>query len=239
MNRNRPERCKDCGAPAAVRMQGVSVCGRCGLERSSRGTNHMSWRTALLGILSSGFLAKMLLGAVAVAAFGGVAVSLPADAPEAPPASAQTLLQTDAPFVETDLVQPVLADDALLERVHAYVASVQEWGDCVSEAARDHSGERFDPKEACGDTPIAATHGLDSRPFPPSNAADAPGQQDAAPGKSADAPGQQDAAPGKSADAPGQQDAAPGKSADAPGQQDAAPGKSADAPGQQDAAPGR
>jgi hypothetical protein len=202
MNRHGPERCKDCGAPAAVRMQGVSFCARCGLERSSGGTNRISRRTALLGILSSGFLAKMVLGAVAVTALGGVAVSLPhetADAPIGPPASTQTLLQTDTAPVETDLVEPLPAGDALLERVHAYVESVQQWGDCVSDAAREHSGGPFDPKTTCGTTPAAAEHGLTTLP---GKSATAPGQQDDPTGKSATAPGQQDP-PGKSVDAPG------------------------------------
>ena len=201
MNRHGPERCKDCGAPAAVRMQGVSFCARCGLERSSGGTNRISRRTALLGIFSSGFLAKMVIGAVAVAALGGVAVSLPheaADAPIGAPASTQTFLHTDTALVETDLVEPLPADDALLERVHAYVESVQQWGDCVSDAARKHSGEPFDPKTTCGPTPAAAEHGLDTIR---GNSADAPGQHDP-PGNAADAPGQHDP-PGNAADAPG------------------------------------
>ena len=186
-------------------MQGVSFCARCGLERSSGGTNRISRRTALLGILSSGFLAKMVLGAVAVTALGGVAVSLPhetADAPIGPPASTQTLLQTDTAPVETDLVEPLPADDALLERVHAYVESVQQWGDCVSDEARKHSGGPFDPKTVCNDMPAASEHGLDTIR---GNSADAPGHRQDPPGNAADAPGQQDP-PGKSVDAPGTAD---------------------------------
>ncbi len=38
----------------------------------------------MLGLLSSGFLAKMLLGTVALAAVGGVAVTMPRVAPNAP-----------------------------------------------------------------------------------------------------------------------------------------------------------
>ena len=140
-------------------MQGVSLCARCGLERSSGGTNHLSRRTALLGILSSGFLAKMVLGAVAVAAAGAVAVSLPYEAADAPfvnPAATEILLQTETPLIETEVVETLPAN-ALLERVSAYVESVQQWSDCVSNAAREHSGGPFDPKEACGDTPAPPT----------------------------------------------------------------------------------
>ena len=81
MNRHGPERCKFCGAPATVRMQGLTLCARCGLERSSgrRGTVRRGHRAVLLGLLSSGFLAKMVVGAVALAAVGGVAVAIPRD----------------------------------------------------------------------------------------------------------------------------------------------------------------
>jgi hypothetical protein len=198
-------------------MQGVSLCARCGLERSSGGTNHLSRRTALLGILSSGFLAKMVLGAVAVAAAGAVAVSRPAEPADAPivsPAATEILLQTEAPLIETEVVE-TLPSNVLLERVSAYVESVQEWGECVSDAAREHSGEPFDPKEACDDMPAASEHGLDTIR---GNSANAPGQQEQPPGKAADAPGQQEQPPGKAADAPGQQEQPPGKAADAPGQ---------------------
>ena len=217
MNRHGPERCKYCGAPAAVRMQGVSLCARCGLERSSGGTNHITRRTALLGILSSGFLAKMVLGAVAVASAGAVAVSRPAEPADAPmvnPTATQTLLQSEAPLIETEVVE-TLPPNALLERVSAYAESVQKWGECVSDAAREHSGGPFDPKEACDDMPAASEHGLDAIR---GNSANAPGQQDPPPGNSANAPGQQDPPPGNSANAPGQQDPPPGNSANAPGQ---------------------
>ena len=187
MNRNGPERCKSCSAPAAVRMQGISLCARCGLERSSGGTSRVSRRMALLGILSSGFLAKMVLGAVAVAAVGGVVVSGNgnAGAPPATTATAQTLLQTQAPVLAADLVPSISADDALVERVYEYADAVQRWGDCVSAAAREHSGGPFDPKATCGATPDATEHGLTTLP---GKSATAPGQQDDPPGKSATAP---------------------------------------------------
>ena len=191
MKRNGPERCRNCGAPAAVRMQGLTLCAKCGLERSSGGTNRIRLRTALLGILSSGFLAKMLIGAVAVAAVGGVAVSVPRQAAEPPTgatATTQTVLQTDASLLDLDLVESVPADDAFLERIHEYVEAVEQWGDCVSVAARDHSGGPFDPNAACGEMPMAAERGLKTSPLP-GQAADAPGQQTDPPGQATDAPG--------------------------------------------------
>jgi hypothetical protein len=200
-------------------MQGLTLCAKCGLERSSGGTNRIRLRTALLGMLSSGFLAKMLIGAVAVAAMGGVAVSglrQAAEPPTGATATTQTFLQTEASLLDLDLVESVRAGDAFVERVHEYVEAVEQWGDCVSVAARDHSGGPFDPEAACGETPMAAEHGLKTSPLP-GKAADAPGQQPDPPGKAADAPGQQPDPPGKAADAPGQQPDPPGKAADAPG----------------------
>jgi hypothetical protein len=161
---------------------------------------------ALLGILSSGFLAKMLLGVMAVEAVGGVVVSGNGDAgdpPFAATATTQTLLQTEAPLVAADLAPSVSGDNALVEQVHEYAEAVQQWGDCVSAAAREHSGGPFDPKTTCGATPAATEHGLTTLP---GKSATAPGHQDDPPGKSATAPGHQDDPPGKSATAP------PGKS---------------------------
>ena len=155
---------------------------------------------ALLGILSSGFLAKMLLGAVAVAAVGGVVASANgnAGAPSATTATAQTLLQNEAPLA-ADLPPLISADNALVERIFEYADAVQQWGDCVSAAAREHSGGPFDPKATCGATPDAIEHGLTTLP---GKSANAPGQQDDPPGESANAPGQQDDPSGKSATAP-------------------------------------
>ncbi len=66
--------------------------------------------------------------------------------------------------------EPEVADtgadpDALVERVQEFSAAVQTWGECMSEAARDHSGGPFDPKTSCGEAPTATDHGLaDERP---------------------------------------------------------------------------
>jgi hypothetical protein len=161
----------------------------------------------------------MVLGAVAVAAAGAVAVSLPYEAADAPfvnPAATEILLQTETPLIETEVVETLPAN-ALLERVSAYVESVQQWSDCVSNAAREHSGGPFDPKEACGDTPAASEHGLNTIR---GNSTAAPGQQEQPPGKAADAPGQQEQPPGKSTAAPGQQEQPPGKSTGNPANSD-------------------
>ena len=150
-------------------MNGVSLCARCGLERSSGGANRITRRAALVGLLSSGFLAKLLLGAVAVAAVGGVAATMPRTTPYAPfeaAATTQTLLQVNVPVKPEALAateEAMPATEALVENVHEYAMALQMWGDCVSEAARGHSGTSFDPKTACGETPAAAAYGFSDR----------------------------------------------------------------------------
>ena len=150
-------------------MNGVSLCARCGLERSSGGANRITRRAALVGLLSSGFLAKLLLGAVAVAAVGGVAATMPRTTPYAPfeaAATTQTLLQVNVPVKPEALAateEAMPATEALVENVHEYAMALQMWGDCVSEAARGHSGTSFDPKTACGETPAAAAYGFSNR----------------------------------------------------------------------------
>jgi vacuolar-type H+-ATPase subunit H len=150
-------------------MQGISLCARCGLERSTGGTNGISRRTALLGILSSGFLAKMLLGAVALAAVGGgVAVSGPprvADAPSGATATTPSFLQTEANLVNPGIIASSVAPetlDDLVEQANSYARALRSWGDCVSSAARDYQGGAFDPHAACGETPSSSDYGLDS-----------------------------------------------------------------------------
>lgn len=175
-------------------MQGVSVCARCGLERSSSGKNRRSLRAAVLGLFSSGFLAKMLLGAVAMAAVGGVAVSMPSGE-SASTTTTQAVLQPADPVTATEavvsMVEGTQAADTVVARAHAYAEAVETWGQCVAAAARDHSGEAFDLKVTCGDTPTAADHGLDNRTTR-GNSSTAPGQSGDTPGKNGEAPGQSD-----------------------------------------------
>ncbi len=120
----------------------------------------------LLGLLSSGFLAKMLIGAAAVAAISGAAVGISRVAPD--PDIAQTTTTSrfvetempasgiDAPGTAANVVADPPASEELIERALAYVVEVETWGECVSLAAREHSGEGLDPKEECGEMPAAS-----------------------------------------------------------------------------------
>lgn len=168
MNRGGSERCIACGAPALVRMQGDTLCARCGLERSSRPNEptRRGGRAVLLGLLSSGFLAKMLIGAAAVAAIGGAATGISRVTPDpgiARTTTTSSIVETEvpasglvAPGTAVNVVAEPPASEELVERALAYVTEVETWGECVSLAAREHSGEGLDPKEECGEMPAAS-----------------------------------------------------------------------------------
>jgi hypothetical protein len=166
----------------------------------------------------------MLLGAVAVAAVGGVAASTMMQ-PNAPQLLSPATTLAVAPTVDSTVITtagdatPVTVesevespngDTSQRAAAEAYVAAVQEWANCVAEAASDHSGERFDPMAACPNKPSPQDHGF------PAN--DAPGHDPAGPGNSENAPGQTGEGPGNSENAPGQTGEGPGNSENAPGQ---------------------
>lgn len=143
-------------------MQGVALCARCGLERSStEPTPHRRTRRAvLLGLLSSGFLAKMALGAAALAAVGGIAVTLPTADP--PPEPATTVTDTSTP-VEMPGAQITTGRDSgsdIARLAEEFTGKVKDWGKCVSEEASAHSEGPFDPRDKCGEVPHPADFGL-------------------------------------------------------------------------------
>lgn len=150
-------------------MQGVSLCARCGVAQSSTDSAPLrrSRRAVLLGLLSSGLLAKVALGAAALAAVGGVAATMAStgSAPTPVTAVAQPLATTSTAGLGTasSNAQQVLVPQTEPDLVHQaeqFAAELEVWGECVAEAARAHSGEAFDPEEACGETPKASDHGL-------------------------------------------------------------------------------
>lgn len=100
----------------------------------------------------------MVVGAVALAAVGGVAVSLPGQVPATTSTTIPSVAPEGGPAVSVADDDPT--EERLIEQVLLYAAEVQAWGDCVSAAARTHSGGAFDPAEACGESPSAAAHGL-------------------------------------------------------------------------------
>jgi hypothetical protein len=216
------EQCVLCGEQAAVRVRGTSFCAACGLSHYSVGGRapkqsvNRSKRAALLALFSSGVFVKVLLGAVALAAVGGVAASGVFESAPADSAAVETTVtmptttegvatvgQTEpAALVVTSPSAEQPGPDA---SVVAYVAAVQEWADCVSLAASEHTGEAFDPTAACPGKPAPGDYGLTGYDTdePPGNSGDAPGHDEAGPGNSEDAPGHDEAGPGNSENAPG------------------------------------
>jgi hypothetical protein len=167
---------------------------------------------------------KMLLGAVALAAVGGVAASTVPHREEARPATttitteavvvADTATATSGPEVVATATDPKVfpeVDSAIATAAHEYAAEIQLWAECVSAAASAHTGGRFDPLAAgCPDKPRPSDFDLP--------AVAAPGHGEDGPGSSGDAPGHGEDGPGSSGDAPGDGEDGPGASADAPGQ---------------------
>ena len=213
------EHCVSCGAAAAVRVAGTSFCASCGL-RQHRATEfvrtpptvHRSHRGALVGILSSGFLVKMLMGAVALAAVGGATASLRS---EPVPAAADVIPAVITTVMPSTTATPfVITDDDVSEStpevgaaVDEYVVAVQIWAACVSDAATAHSGGSFDPREACGPRPEPGDFGLDDHDEDgPGNSENAPGHDENGPGNSENAPGHDENGPGNSENAPGHSD---------------------------------
>jgi hypothetical protein len=139
-------------------MQGVSLCARCGIERSSAEPTPLrrTRRAVIFGLLSSGFLTKMALGTVALAAAGGIAVSLPVV--EQAPIVVEASVPSEVPGAQ--VVNGPNDADETVRHAEEFAAEVRSWGQCVAEAASEHSGGAFDPVEACGPTPSPDDHGL-------------------------------------------------------------------------------
>jgi hypothetical protein len=127
----------------------------------------------LFGLFSSGFLAKTLAGAVALAAVGGVAATMPrepAGVPTQTSTTTQALVGAETPLAVSGTLVPTEMDtsaaEVLVQRAYEYARELQGWGECVSAAARNHPGGPFDPVQACGEAPAAADHGLGQEQAP-------------------------------------------------------------------------
>ena len=212
------EQCVICGANAAVRVAGTSFCGSCGVKQyaaaNSTQVGRRPRRAAWFSLLTSSLLLKSLLGAVAVAAVGGVAGAAlqPAEDPVLVVAGSVTttvaVASTEPPVTTGTAEVTSVSIDATQEEVEeatsssdqdvaGFVAAIQSWADCISDAASAHSGGRFDPALACDERPSPADYGL-------GHSEDAPGHDEDGPGNSEDAPGHDEDGPGNSQDAPGQ-----------------------------------
>ncbi len=131
-----------------------------------------------------------------MAAAGGVAATLPRETPHEEVATVTSANSVAASSTGALGTIKTSTEEMFVQRARAYAAAVQSWGDCVSKAARSHSGGAFDPEQLCDKMPAAADHGLGE-----GNAGDDPGNRNQAPGQNAD---RED--PGKSNQAPGQVD---------------------------------
>jgi hypothetical protein len=83
-----------------------------------------------------------------------------ADVSPTPVTTVAPPLATSASTVVNAATSTAMDAQDLVEQAETFAAEVEAWGACVAEAARTHAGEAFDPKEACGETPTAADHGL-------------------------------------------------------------------------------
>ena len=168
------ERCDFCGGIAVAFQRGASVCGRCGIKRTldHSGSPMRSRRMVLVGLFSSGLLAKLMLGSVALAAVGSWAaatVMAPPPpiviSPTAPVAEATTSTTVaegsalkDPPAVSVEEAVSAAEDQAA--KAHEFAAATQTWANCVSSAAIAHRGGEFSPWEECPDHPRLSDFGL-------------------------------------------------------------------------------
>jgi hypothetical protein len=218
-------RCATCQQPATVRVRGVSLCAACALVAVSRpadgdderAASRLARRLRRLGALSGMLTAKIVLGAVALAAVGSVAV--------ASVGAGSTTTTTAPPTTST-------------QGQDEYRQAVRDWADCVSVAAAAADTD-FDPIAACGEWPTPATSvaaGADVSTGDPSVASDdstaePPSQAETAPGLAETTPGQAETTPADGAEPPGLVEATPGQAETTPGQSGTNPGKSGAAPG--------
>lgn len=166
------ERCDFCSEKAVAYQNGATVCGRCGVHRTFGHDVTTSKRVGLIGLFSSGLLAKAMLGSVALAAVGGwaatSALSPPPNSHAPPPAliehtSEETIVELppvsiEQPTPTLDEVASTARDQA--EKAHELAEAAQTWADCVSDLATEHRGGPFDPKAACGERPTPSDFGL-------------------------------------------------------------------------------
>ena len=175
MRQDARHRCDFCGGNAVAFQRGASVCGRCGTDRTTGGSNSpvKSKRMALVGLFSSGLLIKMMLGSVAFAAVGSwaaAAVMAPAPTSTPPVVQTQTTVVDEALAVSGEpalQVEPAMTIAEIVAEAneqatlaHDMAIAIKKWADCVSEAAIEHRGGAFDPMLGCPPKPHPSDFGL-------------------------------------------------------------------------------
>jgi hypothetical protein len=173
MSRAPVERCDFCGRAAVAYQHGSRVCGACGVARTlNSGTRSLrSRRAALIGLLSSGLLIRIMIGSIAVAAVGGWAAST-SRVPDSLPVVSSTIGADPTTQTSQAIQEPAepTVDDILdtareqAEHAQGLADASRAWADCVSRWARMHSGERFDPREVCGERPDPSDFGIGKPP---------------------------------------------------------------------------
>ena len=186
--------CQSCGNEAIARVHSQWLCARCGLHRthavagigSSSGNSHTgrarSWR-AVKAAIGSGLVAKVLIGAAALAAVGG-AVATDAPPVPAPPASTppsppvgppMSPLPGELPEVAADQavaattpgvipaergsagIPPAGTPAQIPTNVSLYIEAVHGWSACIDARAHEFAeplmAVGINPFEACGDRP--------------------------------------------------------------------------------------
>ena len=174
MRQHAKHRCDFCGANAVAFQRGASVCGRCGIDRTTGRSNSSvkSKRMALVGLFSSGLLIKMMLGSVALAAVGtwaAAAVLAPSPATAPPQTQVTVADETTSTIAESVLdggeaaltIDEIVADaNEQAAAAHDMATAAKEWADCVSAAAVEHRDGAFDPFESCPPKPHPSDFGL-------------------------------------------------------------------------------
>ncbi len=152
-------------------MRGRWLCARCGLVEMGRpddGRRRRTLRAAVTAFIGSGLAAKLLIGAAAMAAVGGVIVAdpgiNPAGQPDETTTTASSVPAPSPPGTEAPPspgragVSSNPTGDSIPPGDPEFVAEVQAHAECVAEAARafaeqeDDTEGGFDPG-ACGPPP--------------------------------------------------------------------------------------
>ena len=186
--------CESCGKDAIARVASKWLCARCGglqqtnasagigttPDEASPGPTR-SWRGITRAAVGSGLVAKVLIGAAALAAVGGAVVtdvppptfpptstpstSTPADlpvkiVPSLPPSASETARDaTPEKSIPPTTASSGPTSSEAAEQAAAVVEEARLWNACINDAVHafaigaSASGSGFDPFDHCGERP--------------------------------------------------------------------------------------